>query len=569
MINSNISLFLFYTYFLLFLLIQSCANIQAPSGGPPDKKAPEINEFYPQNKQILFNERYIKLKFDKYMDKSKVIENIEISPNIELEYDWDGKELEIELPEILDTNITYSLSLGTNYTDIYQNKPKSAFNLIFSPGSKIDSGFISGKVYADKPEGAYIFAYNISNILKDTLNISTTKPDYKTQLGTDGNFKITALKDGIYRLIVIRDQFSNLLYDPVDEFSAAPEDIQVLNSESVEIMMRLGPALDVEKPYILNAESVNDNLVIIKFNEIISPDSLSVYTFEIIQENTSKKIQIKSVFQFPDDNSKIGVVTSQKLDSASVYIVKADITNDFAVRDTTGNIINDSLNTFKFKASAIKDESPVKYLSSSIKDSSEFIPLNSTFQFIFDKPLDLSNSKISLKLIDLLENDTSDIEYFAEGSIIKAKPKNGLLDNKWYLLASDFQNIKSHINQSSADTAFNILFKTINNKIKGSASGTVKFETDFCNADKYVILRQLSGTNFYISNINEKNEWSFKNIEPAKYTAELFCDKDKNGRYSYGSIFPFLHSEPFIVFENEMNIKPRWTLENIILTVKN
>lgn len=49
---------------------------------------------------------------------------------------------------------------GTEITDVNNNnKMTEPFILTFSTGSKIDSGNISGKVYADKVDEIMIFAY--------------------------------------------------------------------------------------------------------------------------------------------------------------------------------------------------------------------------------------------------------------------------------------------------------------------------------------------------------------------------------------------------------------------------
>ena len=63
--------------------LNSCANIQAPSGGPRDSTAPKIIEFAPYNYSTNFNsikqDKNINITFDKYIDKGQVIEGIFIS----------------------------------------------------------------------------------------------------------------------------------------------------------------------------------------------------------------------------------------------------------------------------------------------------------------------------------------------------------------------------------------------------------------------------------------------------------------------------------------------------------
>ena len=187
--------------FFIFALVSSCAVIVEPSGGPEDKTSPKINYFEPSPGTLNFQDNSIIIEFDKYMDKNTVNNSVFLSPSKKFELDWTRKKLEIEFEEPLDSNTTYSFSLGTDFTDIYGNKPDESFFLVFSTGNFIDSGYIKGKLIGENTSGINIFAYSLNEVLKDTLNITQCKPNYRTQVGTNGNFLIPAMKDGLYREI--------------------------------------------------------------------------------------------------------------------------------------------------------------------------------------------------------------------------------------------------------------------------------------------------------------------------------------------------------------------------------
>jgi hypothetical protein len=154
------------------------------------------------------------------------------------------------------------------------------------------------------------------------------------------------------------------------------------------------------------------------------------------------------------------------------------------------------------------------------------------------------------------------------GSFITISPTQPLPDSKWYKIDAEIKNIKSFSNDIKIDTSISFNFKTLDLKIKGNMSGVVDFEKEICDFKKYIIIKHSNGRDIYTMELGQNNEWSFKNIETGDYTAEVFCDVDGDGKYSYGQIYPFKFSEPFVVFEDIMNIKPRWTLENVILKVK-
>ena len=85
---------------LLILFAYSCANIQAPSGGPPDKTPPVVETISPLNKTLNFAESKIILQFDKYMNKNSVTENIYILPSAKMKFDWSGKKLAINFDNL-------------------------------------------------------------------------------------------------------------------------------------------------------------------------------------------------------------------------------------------------------------------------------------------------------------------------------------------------------------------------------------------------------------------------------------------------------------------------------------
>ena len=68
-----------------------------------------------------------------------------------------------------------------------------SYILTFSTGNEIDKRIITGRIYDDKPSGTMIFAYKLK---ADTVNPSTTKPDYISQAGNNGFFQLAGLGFG-------------------------------------------------------------------------------------------------------------------------------------------------------------------------------------------------------------------------------------------------------------------------------------------------------------------------------------------------------------------------------------
>ncbi len=240
----NISKFKYFN--LLFILLVSCAHIEAPSGGEGDKTPPLVESISIKNAQLNFNDSQIELEFNKYMNRNSVIENISISPKIKFTPKWSGKTLTISFNEKLARNTTYSLQILGNYKDYYNNSSTESFFRTFSTGNKIDTGKISGKILTNNQKSKiYIFAYDLKNKNKDSINYFTETPDYKTAVGTNRKFTIPALKDGKYRIIAVNDLDKNgLISAHKDSIGIATLDPIVLNSKTDDIYIIMSKKAD-------------------------------------------------------------------------------------------------------------------------------------------------------------------------------------------------------------------------------------------------------------------------------------------------------------------------------------
>ncbi|MBE2189902.1 MAG: Ig-like domain-containing protein [Candidatus Kapabacteria bacterium] len=547
-------------FFSIMSLFWACANIQAPSGGPPDKTPPEIVTYSPENNSINFEDREIRIKFNKYMNKAKVIENLSISPIVDLKHSWSGKELRIEIEGDLDTNITYLINLGTEYSDLNGNKPDAAFNLVFSAGSKIDSGMIHGKSPI-VTTGYVAFLYNLNNKSGDTINPAHTLPDYRVQLGTSGEFTFAALKDGLYRLMLVKDEFKNNLYDPVDAYSSAINDIEVLNSISKLVAIKPGAIIDVRGPELREVYPEFSDLIVLTFDEPPSPKALNKKYFTL-SDSIGNQFDIASAFNYPDEPNKVLISMEQSLDTGKTYIVRADSN---IMSDTLGNKSIDSMVTKRFNTPFGNDPAPLKIFSFDLSDSAGSIPTMPVFRMVFNRGINFDLSQVVSKITNTTDSSTIEMKYCWETSnILEFSPKDSLKER----VAYDFNlslKLKGSKTTQSLDTNVNRYFTTGGRKTIGSASGTIEMSDNFCDSNVYLVFMNKSNE-MYLTKVSNRT-WRIKDLPVGEYTVEAFCDIDGNGTYSFGYPYPYAFSEPFVIFENLISIKARWNIEDINLKV--
>lgn len=548
---------------LILILFISCANPMPPSGGPPDKTPPEIINSEPLNGTKNFHGNSIVLEFNKYMDKNKVNENIYVSPDKKIKFDWSGKELEIEFDDNLDSNTTYAVNIGTDYTDLKQNKPSQSYTLIFSTGNYLDSGAIQGQLFDKDPAGAYIFAYNIDKIKADTLNINTTKPNYRVQIGTNGKFKVLALKEAKYRLFAIRDKFKDGIYNEgVDNFSAPSRDVLVFGDSIPYLNFQLGPPIDNVGPMLYGSESIFNNLIAMDFSEPLDTLSLNPKGFELQDSLRTKKIDIQSVIFSPESGNKLLLSPAEHLDTSIVWELTV-LNNQFGIKDTIGNLIQDTMKTTFFMSRSEYDTTKLKLIKIPFKDSMENIELLPKMDFVFNCGILNKNIK---NRISLISADSSEkIKFIAKwlsDNYLSITTIDNLKSNTYYLLSLKLDSLKHSKDKYFKDSTLILHFKTKDTRKFGGAKGKVK---DIVKADSLLKIVFLNSSNQrFETSVADSGKWELPKLPADKYKVEIYYDKDKNYKFSFGKPFPFIYSEDFIILQKEIEINPRWTKEIVL-----
>ncbi len=558
-------------------LLGSCAVIKPPSGGPKDTIPPEIVGIYPLQSQINFKEKHVDLLFSKYMNKGKVASNIFIQPELRFEASWWGRRLRINFVQELDTNTTYAVSLGTDYTDHRGNKPRTAFSLIFSTGTKIDSGRIVGKLFGENPDGFFIYAYNLDKVSSDTLDFTSLKPDYKIQCGTSGEFTLKALKPAKYRIIAINDKFGDGLYSAgIDEFSSANQDFPV-NDENLNIPFASilgGVIIDKSPPALQSAYAKNARSIIATFSE--SLDSLSIIpsNFTIKDSLASKEIQVKFAhFESQEKRNKLELITQQALDGSLTWMVKAGLN----LADSSGNKIAEDLSFAYFKASAAKNKALGGLTKLPFKDSARNIDPMLRISFEFNLAL-LNSPTFTLFTLDSIpkeiEPETSNISnksYFLSPA---------LEYEKGYRLRIDLTNVESYFGEDKAllkspsrdttllrDTIIKLDFFTKKPSVYSKISGVL---ADSTNSNSAFILQLINSKKIMSHSVylEKQGAWSLDSVVAGSYQIRVFLDENRNGHYDKGNDMPFEFSERFYFIEKTLEVKERWDQEDLIIVLE-
>ena len=194
-----------YSIFICLLLLSSCANIVAPTGGEKDTDSPEM-----LNKSILEKEGItnIDFTFNEYIQLNKWGEYFYISPPTEkrIQKKIKGKVLTLTIEDTLAKNMTYNIALNNCIKDNNEGNILDTLNFIFSTSDKMDSLTLSGQLQdaytLNAVENAWIMLFEDNKA--DSI-IFKEKPNYIAKTNKNGDFYFPNLNSKNYTILSLTD----------------------------------------------------------------------------------------------------------------------------------------------------------------------------------------------------------------------------------------------------------------------------------------------------------------------------------------------------------------------------
>lgn len=558
------SIYLNYSIiFFSILFLYKCANQLPPPGGEIDLIPPEVVEFYPLNETINYSENYIRIEFSEYVDKRSVREAFFISPAIDgkIDFNWSGTEVEIEFEDTLKKDITYTITFGTDIKDINNgNNMASSFTLVFSTGSEIDKGQILGKVYDKQPLGILIFAYCDDSTYNPILN----KPKYVSQVGKKGDFFLQGLANGSYKIAAVRDDFRDQLYNIGDDhFGVTHKEIVLSDSQNIISGLLIRTTIeDTLKPSVTNVSMTDNNHFLIEFSEFIDSTKISTENFFIYDSSSNQKINVDFIFKGSANKKQIFLSI---LDSISVsenyYLISEDIP------DKNNNLSDHQENQIVFNAERDTLLPKIKNIETGL--ASGIINYKKPELIIhFDDAIREFNFQNTIVLIDKIKSKMPLSFKRADDASILITSDRKLSERDEYFLEIDLTNIVDAAGNKAGDSVNVKTFKSNSSLDYSGISGKIltsmqqfNFVITARNLDKQIDYNEILPAN--------EVEYNLEELLPGKYVLEVFDDRNKNGKYDYGSIYPYQYSELFSVYPDTLNVKARWPITDVFIRIEN
>lgn len=517
-----------FIYLIVALLIYSCAQVVPLTGGDKDETPPQEVKSTPTNQSINFSETNITIEFDEFIKLQNLQQQLIVSPVMEENPDISikGKKLIIKLKSELAPNTTYSINFGNAIIDITENNPIPNYKYVFSTGDYLDSLSFSGNVLfaqdLNPKEKVYVMLYES---LEDSIPY-LKKPKYVAITDKEGNFSITNIAQGTYKVFALEDINSNYVYD--------------LPNEQIAFL---------ENPVSIDSNITQQNLLL----------------FEEQQDNQYlKKVEHKEygkvVFYLNQPSEDI-VITNNIKEKIRWYVEERNPTNDTIIHWLLG-VGNFKEATYYVKdGTEILDTTEVNFIDASkFKDTSLTVTTNISPMFDLDKNIVVSTPRpvtvINKENIQLLEDSVPiKWEFIAHENTRKFEISYPFKENTNYvlqMLPNTFVDLRGLKNDSITTS-----FKTK----KTSDYGIILLQMDVNFEAPYVL--QLIKNKKIIKELPlvGNQQLNFPNLNPGDYELHLIVDENDNKKWDTGNYLKKQPPETVIHYQKVIKIRPNWDNE--------
>lgn len=534
--------------FALLALFCSCAQVVSPTGGLKDVKPPVAVKYAPDSASIHFNAKEIWIDFDEFIQLKDVSQLI-ISPPLDKkpELKLKGKSLKISLESPLEKNTTYFINFGNAIADVTEGNTNEKLNYIFSTGSFIDSISLTGKVeYAFDHKTEKDMVVMLYSDINDSIPYKKI-PNYFAKTRADGTFQINNIKQGAYKIFVLKDANSNYLFDSPEEDIGFSEELIHLKKNNTT---QLAVFKEIPKrQFLKKATAIEYGHLQFIFNKPVEELKISALNFD------NKKEWYQEEYNYTKDTVHYWLLNAADIDSFKLQVAdKNGILDTVEIRAIKqmqeggrgikfkliagSNVVNKTLDLnvpveIKFNH-PIKSYNFDKFVISA--DSAVIVPEKFNQQLISDRKLVVKRDNSSNKAM-MNWDENKNYELFI--------PPGAITDI--FDLTND---------------SILISFKTPEIKNYGTLKLTVKRDSSIALKED-IIIQLLDERKKIVREhlLPDNNVISYEYLNPGKYELKLIIDSNKNGKWDTGNYSEKVQPEKTLFFSTLIEIRANWDLE--------
>ena len=520
----------------LVALLESCAAVAPPLGGPRDRTPPRRVSSSPDSAARNVKQQFVRLNFSEPIITKDLSKNLLITPQLPDDNPYklreDRNSISLLFDKPLDANTTYSFNFREGVVDITEALPAKNAYLTFSTGPELDSGKVSGTLTdaltARAVEGASIGLYRVA----DTAGVRKGRPYYTVLTDKAGNFSLSFLKAGDYRLYAVADKNNNGHYDDGEKIAYLPAPITIAGRTGAAVPLIL--TQPDQRPPLLTTRALSPTQLRLSYNE-------GLRTARLAPLPTAAAAAVAEATQLVERGRTVVVYKTPTVDDGR-YLLTAT--------DSTGNTSRDTLQ-LKFAAppaTAKKAATPPLY---TVEGSPRTVFPEGQVKFQFAVPVRVATNKPFGTL--------------AEDSVRRRPlrlPADGTLSPDRTELAVRFNTkARSRLDISLDSTAITtITGQSLHLKplrlglseqdVSTSLSGTIStreksFELQLLD-EKFQVVASLA---------SPKGTYLFSDMPPGTYRLRVLIDADGDGRWRGGDPKLLLAPEPVFLVPKTVQIR--------------
>ena len=493
----------------LFTLTK-CANKVAPVGGDKDIKGPDIVVTNPTNKSLQFAGKTLELRFDEFVKLQNEQDEIIISPppTEKPSFVLRGKTLQIKFKEPLQTNTTYTITMGDAVKDITENNPAAKSIFSFSTGSTLDTLFLAGTVKktpsAEPADKTFVGLYPYDA----DSNFTKRPPLYLARTDAKGKYLLQGIAPGKYRLVAFSDQNFNLYFDLPNEQIAFATDAVTPDTTQKNI-----PNLN------LFSEGFNTPKVMTKGSNIFG-------RLDLVYDQRVDTLDITPLYWQPNKGDFL-VLKNTTLDTINIWYRNLPKNTDSLIIVAKGS--NNYQDTIKFLTlPGLEDLDDINFTGNISGRGVGVITPYQTINLLFNHPIERYDST----KIQLLENDKP-IDLTGKLYLNPNNPKRFSIN---YPAKPDHTYELIFLKESLTDF-FNILIPEIKRPFKVNPEnfyGNLQVNLSNYNPDYNYIATLKSNNKILTEQVVTNGKWVVNWLKPGNLQIIVTEDRNKNNRWTTG-----------------------------------
>ena len=571
-----------------YLISISCANRgSGPQGGPKDITPPRPQRSIPDANSLNYKKNRIDIIFDEIVQVQNTFDNIIISPPQKQAPTVKaiGKKISVELQDTLKDETTYTIFFGDAIVDNNEHNVLSGYSFSFATGESIDTLKMSGTLIdaatLNPIAGVMV---GIHSDLSDSA--FTSKPfDRITKTDKNGNFSITNIRSGKYRIYALDDVGNNYRFDMPNEKIAFSDSI-FEPSASTNVVADTVYRDSVVRLSTGKADTLRLVDTVIRKSDVrYSPDSIVLRAFV---EDYYNQYVVKSLcpdvrhftIYFNAPNKELPRTEGINFDIGKGVVVESNTRGDtidywlkdsalwaidtlklrltYMKMDSTHNLVQqtDTISLRSQKRRAKAEKNRTQEFLTLISNAKGSINYFDTIEISIPTPAEMDTEK------KILLQRRVDTIWQPQKSAITAIDSVGrryrvaatLQPSQTYRLVVDsasFRDIYGNVNKGTTFD-FTVKSKDVYASLTlemGAFTG--KEIIELIDKNERVIRRAIA----------DKQKVRFDNLDAGTYYARLFVDLNGNGKYDVGNFAEKRQAEPVYYYSKSFELRQMWDNE--------